>query len=129
MDILAFAVVAVLAAILSLTLKRYNPEYSVLISLVAGVLMLVLLLDKVTPVVSQIQSLLRSTGISGEYGQILFKVLGMCFLCQFSADSCRDAGETALASKVELAGKVFILVASLPLFEEILTTALGLIGG
>ena len=59
----------------------------------------------------------------------MFKTLGICFLAQFAADSCRDAGESALASKVELAGKISILVLSLPLFEDIAQTALGLIGG
>jgi stage III sporulation protein AD len=60
---------------------------------------------------------------------ILFKTLGLCFLAQFAADSCRDAGENALASKVELAGKLAIVILALPLFEKITSTALALIGG
>ena len=101
MEIVALSGIAILAAILAVMLKKYNPEYSILISL----------------------------GISGEYGVILLKTLGVCFLTQLSADSCRDAGEGALAAKVELAGKLFIVILALPLFQQIAGSALSLIGG
>ena len=129
MEIVALCGIAVLAAVFSVMLKKYIPEYSFLISLGAGVLILLLILSKITPAVSQIKNLLSATGLSSEYGSVLFKSLGVCFLTQFAADSCRDAGESALASKVELAGKVLIVVMALPLFEKIAETALSLLGG
>ena len=121
--------VAVVAAIFAVTLKKHNPEYSMLISLCAGVLMLYLLLTRITPAVSQIKTLLSATGLSSDYGAILFKALGICFLTQFAADSCRDAGESALASKVELAGRLAIVVLALPLLEEVAKLVTSLAGG
>ena len=50
-------------------------------------------------------------------------------MAQFAADACRDAGESSLASKVELAGKVAVILMALPLFEAIANTAITLIGG
>lgn len=129
MNIVGIAGTALIAAILAVTLKRYNQEYAVIISIIAGVVILVEILLNLTPAVQQISTLLSGTGLSSEYAMILFKSLGICFLAQFSADSCRDAGESALASKVELAGKISILVLSLPLFENIAQTAIGLING
>lgn len=129
MEIVALCGIAVMAAAFSVMLRKYNPEYSFLISLGAGVLILMLILSKITPAVSQIKSLLSATGLSSEYGGILFKSLGVCFLTQFAADSCRDSGEGAMASKVELAGKIMIVLLSLPLFEKIAQTAVQLIGG
>lgn len=129
MDIVALAMVAVIAAVLSVMLKKYNPEYSIIISLVAGAVLLLLILSRISPAIEQIKDLLSATRMSSEYGQVLFKCLGVCFLTQFAADSCRDAGESALASKVELAGKVMIVLLSLPLFEQIAQTAVSLIGG
>ena len=70
-----------------------------------------------------------ASGVSGEYTIILIKTLGTCFLAQFAADACRDAGESSLASKVELAGKVAVILMALPLFEAIANTAITLIGG
>lgn len=129
MDIVALSGIAILAAILAVMLKKYNPEYSILISLGAGALLLWLVLSKISPAINQIQELISAAGISSEYASILLKTLGVCFLTQLSADSCRDAGESALAAKVELAGKLFIVILALPLFQQIASSALSLIGG
>lgn len=129
MNIIGIAGAALIAAILAVTLKRYNQEYAVVISIIAGVVILVEILLNLSPAVKEIATLLSGVGLTEQYGLILFKSLGICFLAQFAADSCRDAGEGALASKVELAGKISILVLSLPLFEDIAQTALGLVGG
>lgn len=129
MSIIAIAGIAIVAAVFSVMLKKYNPEYSIIISFAAGVLLLFLILSQISPAVSQINELIASTGIPEEYGKILFKSIGICFLAQFAADSCRDAGEGAMASKIELAGKIAIVLISLPLFESVATTATSLIGG
>lgn len=129
MEIVAICGVTIVAAVISVMLKKYNPEFSVLISLCAGIFILFVILSKVMPAVQQIKNLLTATGMPSEYGMVLFKTLGICFLTQFAADSCRDAGEGSLASKVELAGKLMILIAALPLFEKIATIAVSLIGG
>ena len=121
--------IVLLAAILCVLLRKYHAEYSIIISLAAGILVLAIVLSRISPAISQIQSLLTATKLSSEYGLILFKALGICFLTQFSADSCRDAGESALASKIELAGKIAIVILALPLFEKIAQTAITLIGG
>ena len=129
MNIIAIAGITVITAILAVMLKRYHQEYSIIISIAAGVIILFEILANITPAIRQINTLLSSAGLSAEYAAILFKSLGICFLAQFAADSCRDAGESALASKVEFAGKIAIVVLSLPLFERIASTAVGLIGG
>ena len=81
----------------------------------------------ITGAISHIRQLLVATKIPLEYIEILFKTLGICFLTQFASDVCKDAGETALSSKIETAGKVIILIISLPLFERITSIALELI--
>ena len=100
-----------------------------MISLLAGVLTLFLILSKLSPAISEISNLLAAAGMANEYGAVLFKALGVCFLAQFAADSCRDAGESALASKVELAGKVLILLLALPLFRQVAQIATDLLQG
>ncbi|WP_101697891.1 SpoIIIAC/SpoIIIAD family protein [Clostridium minihomine] len=129
MNIIGIAGLALVSAVIAVMLRRYNQEYSIVISITAGVIILVQILANIAPAIRQINSLLAATQLPGEYALILFKTLGICFLAQFAADSCRDAGESALASKVELAGKLAIVVLALPLFEKIASTALALIGG
>lgn len=129
MNVIGIAGLALVSAVIAVMLRRYNQEYAVVVSITAGVIILVQILANIVPAIRQINSLLTATQLPSEYGIILFKTLGVCFLAQFAADSCRDAGESALASKVELAGKLSIVLLALPLFEKIASTALALIGG
>lgn len=129
MNILGIAGIAICAAVVAAMLRRYHQEYAVLVGIAAGIVILIEILTSIAPAVQQISRLLGSAGISSQYEVILLKTLGICFLAQFAADACRDAGESALASKMELAGKISILILSLPLFEQIAKTAVGLIGG
>ncbi|CAB1247028.1 Stage III sporulation protein AD [Ruminococcaceae bacterium BL-6] len=129
MNIVGIAGIALVSAVIAVMLRRYNQEYAVVVTITAGVIILVQILANIMPAIRQINSLLSSAGLPNEYAVILFKTLGLCFLAQFAADSCRDAGENALASKVELAGKLAIVILALPLFEKIASTALALIGG
>lgn len=129
MNILGIAGIAICAAVVAAMLRRYHQEYAVLVGIAAGIVILIEILTSIAPAVQQISRLLSSAGISSQYEVILLKTLGICFLAQFAADACRDAGESALASKMELAGKISILILSLPLFEQIAKTAVGLIGG
>lgn len=121
--------VAVVSAILCVMLKKHNPEYSIVISIAAGVLIFGIVITQIYPAASKIKSIIAATNMSSEYGLILLKCLGICFITQFASDTCKDAGEGALSSKVELAGKITILLSSIPLFEKIMQTVLTLIKG
>ncbi len=129
MNILGLCVAVIIAAVLSVMLKKYNPEISMLVAVGAGVVVFALILSKISPALNQVSNLLTRAGMPVEYGGILLKSLGICFLCQFSSDACKDAGQSALASKVELAGKLMIVLIALPMIEDITQTAVGIIGG
>lgn len=129
MNMMTITGLAIVAVALGTVLKQKNPEYSLLLSLAAGVLILGMIIAAALPLFERIQALFEATGAKAEYVQILFKALGLCFITQIACDACRDLGETAIASKVETAGKLSVLLVSLPLFEKILSIAGGLIGG
>ena len=119
---------AVVAVALSTVLKQKNPEYSLALSILTGVLILGLILAAAAPLFGRIGALLEATGAGSDYVEILFKALGLCFLTQIACDACRDLGESAIASKVEVAGKISVLLISMPLFEKVLNIAGSLIG-
>ncbi len=128
MDIVAVSAVILISAVISVTLKKYVPEYSIILNISAGLIIAAVLLSNFLPVINQVKNLFSHTKIPGEYGIILFKSLGICFIAQFVSDSCKDANENALASKVEFAGKIGIVTAALPLFEKVTQTALEFMG-
>lgn len=127
-NLLAIAGAALVAAVIAVMLRRYHAEYGMLISILAGVLILAMLLEALPQALGQVTELLQAAALPGKYALILFKALGLCWLAQFAADSCRDAGESALASKVELAGKTAVLLTTLPLFSEVGALVLELSG-
>ena len=129
MNILSLSGWIIIIAVISVVLKKYVPEYSIMINIVASIIVFSVILYEFLPAVNQIKNLLHNTKISNDYIIILFKSLGICFITQFASDSCNDAGESSLSSKVELAGKVAIIITAVPLFEKVTNTALNLIGG
>jgi stage III sporulation protein AD len=128
MDVFVIAAAAVVTAALAILLKQHRPELAMLLTLAGSVLILLIILSKAAPFVDTLGRFLDGTGLPGEYGAIIFKSLGICFLTQLAADTCKDAGETALASKMELGGKIAVLLLALPLFEKVISLAGGLIG-
>ncbi len=129
MNLMGLIAVAMLATTISVMIKKYTPEYSIFISLIAGVFILFMIFAELAPSIQKINGLISTSGISFEHAKILFKTLGVCFLVQFASDACTDAGESALASKIELAGKVMIITMALPLFEHVIKIVSGLLGG
>ena len=127
MNIVALSIIAIIATFLSLVLKKYNPEYSLVISIVASILILSSILTKITPAIDLIKDFIAQSNIPSKYLMILFKAMGICFLTQFSADACKDAGEGALSAKVELAGKIAIILIALPMFEDVMQIILKLV--
>ena len=116
------------AAALSLLLRQYRPEYALFLSLLCGVGILLWLMSELMPVFEKLGQL--SSLALGESGgtQILLKSLGICLVTQAAGDTCRDIGETAIAARLELAGRAAMLLLAMPLLGQLLTQALELIG-
>ena len=122
-EIIQICVIALITAFGALGLKKYAPETAVLLAVAGGGFILISVLSRVSPVIEQINDLTSG----GEYAEILIKTLGICLVCEFVSDSCKDAGQGALASKVEFASRVTVIITALPLFRNILNTAMELI--
>ena len=113
--------ISIIGTAMSLLLKKYLPEYSIFVVLLTSVAILFWITVNILPVIDKIDGFLSDLRVPNEYIVIVFKCLGITFLVQVVSDICKDAGETAISSKLEMAGKVLILVISLPLFEKIIS--------
>ncbi len=128
MNIISLIGLVLTAAVISVSLKKHIPEYSVIINIVTGAIVVISVLSEMSPAMGKIKNLITYAHIPHEYGAILLKSLGICFAVQFASDSCKDAGENSMASKIEFAGKIGILITALPLFETIIQTSLKFMG-
>ena len=128
MNLISVIVICLIAAVLSVLIKQYKPEYGVFISIIGGAAVLLMILAAASPVFSELEALVDRMGIGAEYFTVLLRALGICYIAQLAYDVCMDAGETTLASKIELAAKIAIIVIALPIFREIIGVVMGLIG-
>ena len=125
-DISLTAVIGVglIAAMMSVLLRQYKPEFALLTAIAATILIFTMMAEWLLPAAKRIQELLNSSPVLSESAATLLKAVGICFITQLACDLCRDAGENAIASRVETAGKAAILLISLPLFEQVLELVL-----
>ena len=119
-DLFQVAVFCLVATMLALVLRQYRPEYAVFISLACSIVAVLYLLQGVAQVAEELGRLLEDTMLPGELVQVVMRCLGVCILTELAAQTCRDAGEQAIGAKVELAGKVTLVLVSLPLFQRLL---------
>lgn len=119
--------IALVTVCICILLQKWNPEISVMAALMCGIIIFGLVIVNLTPVLDTLGNLISGVEIQSEYISIVIKALGICYITQLAADTCRDSGFSAIASKVELAGKVSVLVISMPLFTNLMNIALNLV--
>ena len=128
MKAISIIIVISVVASFSVILKKYAKEYSLAVNIFVGFAVIAYLISNFVPVFNEIKNFMNLAKIPGKYSSVLFKSLGICFVTQFASDSCKDAGEISLASKVETVGKFAIVSIALPLFDEITGLALKFMG-
>lgn len=119
-DVIRIIGIGLLALIIIVILKQYKPEFAIYVSMIAGVLILVLSIQKLTGIINLLQSLANKTYINKSFLSILLKITGIAFITEFAVSICSDAGEKAIASKIEIGSKVIIIAMSLPIITSLL---------
>jgi stage III sporulation protein AD len=112
--------IGLIAAILAVLIKEHRPEIAIQVSVVTGLIIIMLVIFKLASVLEQLQGLARRINVDIVYISTIFKIVGIAYIAEFGAQVCRDAGETSIASKIELAGKVIIMVFAVPILMALL---------
>lgn len=128
MDVTALLGIIIAALVLATVLKQYKSEYAIAVSVAAGVIILLRLIASMTEPVERLWQMLESAGIKQSYFSAALKALGICLLCGFVSDLCKDFGQTALASFTLAAGKCAVFIISVPILLDLLQTAYKFIG-
>ena len=120
MDVIKIVGIGLIALIIIVIIKQYKPEFALYVSLMAGVLIIMLILDKMGAIIELLTNLSNKTAINNEFLILLIKITGIAFLTEFAVSICKDTGETAIANKVDLGGKVIIISMSIPIIASLL---------
>jgi len=110
---------ALIVTILSVVLKQIRPEIALQLSILAGASIFILIISKIRVVIDLLQTLADQANISSYYLIIILKIVGIAYLAEFGAQICRDAGESALGTKIELAAKVGVIILAIPIIVAI----------
>lgn len=122
MDIIKIVGIAFVTLIVVIILKQYKPEFAMYASILGGAIILFMSFGKITGIIQLLENISLKTAINGEFLGILIKITGIAFLTEFAVSVCKDAGETAIANKVDLGGKVIIIAISIPIVSALLET-------
>lgn len=120
MDIVKIIGVGLVTVVATMLVKPVKPEISILISLCGGIIMIVQCVNYVTQIIDAFTNIVEKTGLNMNLLKIILKIIGVGYLTEFSASLCNDTGNTSIGEKIIFAGKVIILVISLPIVTEII---------
>ena len=124
MDIIKIIGVGLIALIIIIIVKQYRPEFTMYVSVAAGIIILLLVMDKLSSIIELLTNLANKTSINNEFIFLLIKITGIAILTEFASSVCKDSGETAIASKVDMGGKIIIIAMSIPIIASLLETIL-----
>ena len=123
MEIPAVIVLCIVAALLALSLRGQRPEFAMLLSLGCGLFVLFYLLGQMKEISAELGDIFSGLSGQSEMTGLILKALGICIVAELGSQCCRDAGENAIAAKVELAAKAALVLMCMPVLSSLLQMA------
>lgn len=114
------AAVGITGAILCLLLKKSAPELGLAVSIAVSLLAASLGVSLLEEVIELLKILQEEADLSAALVSPVLKCVGIGVVTRLSVDLCKDAGQGAAASAVELCGTACALTAALPLVRTLL---------
>jgi len=127
MDIIKIIGIALVTTFAAVVLRPSRPEIAAVVTVAGGVIVLLMAVDALGQVLGSFASIVNRTGIKSEVFGALLKIIGIGYLADFAAGICADAGNTSMAQKVTLAGKIIIMVLALPIINNLIEIIVGIL--
>ncbi|MGX9705801.1 stage III sporulation protein AD [Laceyella tengchongensis] len=124
MEIIQVVGLGLIATFLILIIKEQKPIFSFLLAAFVGVIIFISIAGKIAEVLGVLQSLAHQARVNDLFLETILKIIGIAYIAEFGAQVTRDAGQGAIASKIELAGKVLIMVMAIPIITVIIETVI-----
>ena len=127
MEIIQIIGLGFIVTLLILVIKQQRPELAVQLGLTLSAIIFLMVLSKLNVVLDLFRDLAEKANISEMYLNTILKIIGIAYVTEFGAQVCRDAGEGAVAGKIEFAGKILVMVMAVPIIALVLDTIVRLI--
>ncbi len=111
---------ALIVTVLLVLVRKQHPEIAVLMGITATAMILLALMQDIAQILNVFETVALKSNLDLKYLKLMVKIIGFAYLAGFGAQICKDAGEGGMASKIEFAGKIFILGMGLPVMVSLL---------
>lgn len=122
MEIIRISVVGIAGVLLAILVRQVRPEYSLYITMAAGVAILFYTVGKLSYLLTSLREIQEYIPVETAYMNILLKMIGITYIGQFCAGICKDAGYSAVAGQIETFGRLAVLAVSMPVLTALLET-------
>lgn len=127
MDIFKIIGFALIALMLIIVLEKSNKEYAMILTIISSVVILAFVLLKLDSVIALLDDLVTNSGINKDYLKVLLKVTGIAYIVELTKNICVDSGSSSLATKVELAGKISVVVLTIPIITNVISVIINIV--
>lgn len=127
MELLKVLILGIILSIITVLLKQIKPEYSLICIIVGSIILIAYILSGITTIFDYFSKIVDKTGIDETLFTTLLKIIGVGYLIEFSAGVCIDSGNSSIADKIVLAGKILIFTLSMPIITNLFNLVLELI--
>jgi len=126
-ELIKVLILGLIIAVISVVLKQIKPEYSIICIIIGSILLLIYILDAISGVISFFLQIVNRTGINSDMFSILLKIIGVGYLIEFASGICIDSGNSSLAEKIVIAGKLLIFTISMPIVNAVFNLVMELV--
>ncbi|WP_139785590.1 stage III sporulation protein AD [Cytobacillus gottheilii] len=127
MEILQIVGLGLVATFLVLIVKEQKPNFAFFIVMFVGCAIFLFLIDQVHAIIMMIEKIAVNANVNMVYLETILKIIGIAYIAEFASQMTKDAGQGAIASKIELAGKILILAMAIPILTVLIETIVQMI--
>ncbi len=120
MEIFKIVSLGIVATTLIIILNNFKSEFSIYISILTSVIIFSMILTPLTSVIDVLRNLSIKANLEITYFTVILKIIGTAYIVEFGSQICRDAGQNSIAMKLELAGKITIMVLAIPILVALM---------
>ena len=129
MNLIAVAMISVIIVLMAIKIKDMDAGYGVLLSIAGGVMVMYFVISRFRQLADSLDRLTSYVTVNITYIDVILKMIGLAYVCQFSSDICKDAGYNAIASQVEMAGKLSLILLSMPVLMSVIDLVVKIVEG
>lgn len=127
MDIIQIVFIGIISTLLYLILKEIQPTFAFFVALLTSIIILLFVVKQITTIVQLLQMLADKVAVQSFFVETIIKIIGIAYITELGANVTKDAGLSSVAAKIELAGKIFILLLAIPIISAVVEVILNFV--